>query len=672
MQADLSPTQAKLLPNMLTGYLEKTKTLVQPYQEVYLTRENINVHDTAVYDDKMHLWVRRPPKVATREFQHYRTGYYPIKMMIYGLYRLRLMNLYRDILQQGLTPLRIHVDAIYVQEHVTPQRLDMHKVVSKPHLIVHPTSSDSDSSDSDSDTEIRYHRHLHTTIDSMPSPSSTSSSTAKYHTLLSEENYKVDNEAYLAEFCEYVERLKHRDGTDGLTQPRVYISGARPGTGKSWLCCQYALRHARKPLIVCMNNQRARTLRHEYASHDRSGFTVKTLYSVLQIQVRDAVTKGSFFLASQGYDLLIFEELASASVEDLQRVAQLITLNGHITCLANGDLLQNRVEDDLLCMDTQTYIRTKIHTLFPHTVHLTVSKRYTNPETEHVIDALHHDLFVAKLNLDEVIRKHKLPCLSVHDVNDQDALVAYTNRTCDTVNQHVHRGQGIREGMFVKCKGYLPKRHGLHRNCVYQIHALPPHSPDKTIVLLDVEEKKEYSITLAEFQQVFSHIHCSTSHSTQGDTYASPRRVVFFDAWKSCTTREAFYTTFTRAQDHRQVYMGVVPRPSEESESKSATSPATRRAKKAQTMIAGYKAQDRQAGRTWNESDYMDVQTLTAILNKYNTCFHCGDEFEEDSETGKDDGVHPTLDRINNAFAHVKRNVVVACERCNCRRRRVE
>jgi len=96
-----------------------------------------------------------------------------------------------------------------------------------------------------------------------------------------------------------------------------------------------------------------------------------------------------------------------------------------------------------------------------------------------------------------------------------------------------------------------------------------------------------------------------------------------------------------------------------------------RRAKKAQTMIAGYKAQDRQAGRPWKESDYMDVQTLTAILNKYNTCFHCGDEFEEDSETGEG-GVHPTLDRINNAFAHVKRNVVVACERCNCRRRRVE
>ena len=78
---------------------------------------------------------------------------------------------------------------------------------------------------------------------------------------------------------------------------------------------------------------------------------------------------------------------------------------------------------------------------------------------------------------------------------------------------------------------------------------------------------------------------------------------------------------------------------------------------------------DKNAGRTYNEEEYVTVEFVKQLWDKQKLCYYCATAMSLEVDGWKAKNA-ATLERLDNKLAHTKINCVLACRHCNIRHTR--
>jgi len=84
--------------------------------------------------------------------------------------------------------------------------------------------------------------------------------------------------------------------------------------------------------------------------------------------------------------------------------------------------------------------------------------------------------------------------------------------------------------------------------------------------------------------------------------------------------------------------------------------------------IGGYRSQDTKKG-LYNKEEFVDRETVLNLMSECeNLCYYCHQKVHVLYETARESRQW-TLERIDNDFGHNKKNVAIACLKCNVTRK---
>ena len=271
----------------------------------------------------------------------------------------------------------------------------------------------------------------------------------------------------------------------------------------------------------------------------------------------------------------------------------------------------------------------------------------------------------------------------ITDLKDVKTLynITYSNHMADKVNDYIHNQQKYTgkyitydvikrfagqtftrkrkyyEGINIICKKSI--RYGREKklivNNIYRIESLS----EKKIIIIDDFEGTKFEITPSTLLTKFKLPYCRTGHSIQGKTIKD--KVTIFEMDSPYINRKWAWTAITRCTDFNNIQ--IYKMNSEEIEDLEG--------KRAELFlnikINGYKRQDRRAGRTINEENYITPEWFVDEVEKGSECAICKTGLYTKLIDGKII-TNITADRKNNNDAHHKNNCVLSCISCNCRR----
>ena len=216
------------------------------------------------------------------------------------------------------------------------------------------------------------------------------------------------------------------------------------------------------------------------------------------------------------------------------------------------------------------------------------------------------------------------------------------------------------EGQTLRCRKFHRKPR-IYINYNYRVAGFERKGDVVTGIFLDgVDSAEDFPWALSLVRKLFDYSFAHTCHSLQG--MSASGGITIFGLELPWNAREWFYTALTRTMDLDLVFYWDV----------DARGSVTELAvvKKAQFRLAlearlpGYRAQDEKAGRAWNEGDYVDGDHIMELMEaQWGKCAHCQAWLPTSWEEG--DAGMPTIDRLNNNFAHIRGNCALACLRCN-------
>ena len=178
---------------------------------------------------------------------------------------------------------------------------------------------------------------------------------------------------------------------------------------------------------------------------------------------------------------------------------------------------------------------------------------------------------------------------------------------------------------------------------------------ERFFILEDVHAKSRYKVPTKDIVRCFWPSYCNTVHSSQGS--AIDEKFLIVD-WKSKRVDKYWlYTAVSRLTMFDHVFFLGISLKDENLEDK--------RSKEAiHYMIKGYQQQDRRAGRSWGEGEYIESEDIRKALEAQGgRCQLCGECI-----TVVRDTVHleATVDRLHSAPAHTKQNFhCMLCVDCN-------
>jgi len=380
-----------------------------------------------------------------------------------------------------------------------------------------------------------------------------------------------------------------------------------------------------------------------------------TLHRLLGVGADGRRTRPPFDVS--GFDCVVFDEAMLHPLWALVRLRRFVEEHPGITFLATGDGEQLEAIGDVIDNRQRFRILT-CPLMFPDVVHLTENLRVRADQREWM-GALEREL-LGRGALEGVLRRHFPPSAFLASVDEAvrgrgiRRALTFLNSSASTLNRAIQDatakgrsplvelegGAALREGDAVVCRARTP---GAVVNRVYSLHAAAARPG---AFVLRRREEGRLVISGAELLRCFTLAHCATVHSLQGGSLDEPYVV----ADLRYATRRWLYTAVSRARDLRHVHFLVQDLA------------ALNKTSVARDMVAGYRMQD----LVRPEYDPADYVTPEWILEEYEacggTCRGCGAfmTFEKSCPT------KVTVNRLNNAAAHVRSNSELLCLRCNC------
>jgi hypothetical protein len=329
-----------------------------------------------------------------------------------------------------------------------------------------------------------------------------------------------------------------------------------------------------------------------------------------------------------------------------------------IKVVGNGDAIQlDPIEANFnICIAPEKYYTPITDAMFPDQIRLRVLwqegkpiKRFNEADSIKVKE-LKKDLFGDhQLSMNDIWTKYAKP-ISMNDVPLDSKCISYLNETRLNVNEHIHNKlypsrPRYFAGLIVKAKTRIGKGTSkIHVNYEYEIQSID----DMDVTLKDIETETLTTLKKGCLDTCFSLPYANTCHSVQGRSYHEP--VVIFDSGFRHVNRKWAYVALTR---NRTMNVSVCNDRTKMSLSTS----------RLLDMICGYKQQDIQAGRLW-KTDYISASWIKQQSERQrHQCFGCGEVMNYINTYG--DNLNMTVDRIDNAKAHLKSNCCLMCFKCN-------
>ena len=487
-------------------------------------------------------------------------------------------------------------------------------------------------------------------------------------------NIPIKNEMEMAEFKEVFDNANH-----------VLILANIPGAGKTYSLVEYCRPLGDKALFVCPYNALADDLMAckcavRCEGKCANGVTAITLHNLLGLMGGsdgDGDKKKPYDVS--GVTHIIFDEVFCHPTYMLAHIRRYTNENMLMEdgtdrkFFAAGDNNQNSPIETLSLgrLERKDYYFNCVSTIFDTHITLEVCKRVSTDDQRTRLGEIKRLVLETDTPLIDIARRFFTPITDLNQVAGMS--VCYLNETARIVNNFMNAkeaaliakgdpplvisnaGRNYWVGQTLRCRKRLQVNgERMHINYVYKVA-----SRWEGGLVLKSSLGTAYEVSFASLAECFAYNYAHTCHSLQGMSVAegiSLHDLIFY-----FVTREWFYTALTRSRDLDKIYywdpsvvlhdLQVV----KEGELEI----------KMERKLAGYKAQDAKAGRPFEEADYVSVDDFKLLLEEQDyRCAVCAEVMALVWKDAKDN-TQFTLDRLDNALAHVKGNCAVSCLGCN-------
>lgn len=190
----------------------------------------------------------------------------------------------------------------------------------------------------------------------------------------------------------------------------------------------------------------------------------------------------------------------------------------------------------------------------------------------------------------------------------------------------------------------------IHTNFTYQIVDKFVDEYGQKYIIQLTGTKFIYTFHEKQLIKLFYFNYAHTGHSIQGDTIKEGFTIAQMDDNK--TTQKWRWVSYTRPKYLDNLTILKVNDLDIDINYDMAIS-----------KIRGYKEQDKKANRTYDENDFVDYKTIVTLYQKQRACCaHCGGYISLLHDTSRE--VY-TVNRKDNALAHIKENINLMHNSCN-------
>ena len=247
--------------------------------------------------------------------------------------------------------------------------------------------------------------------------------------------------------------------------------------------------------------------------------------------------------------------------------------------------------------------------------------------------------------------------------------ICYFNFRCEKVNSVVQKkivkpsktitinNTEYYKGLELVCREHYKNKYArLFVNYTYVIDNINA----KTVALIEPVENIKIVLPV-ELLKKFKLPYANTNHSVQGLTLE--KEYTIFDMNTPYINREWCWVSLTRTDDLSKITVFE----HDINEMNSLT--ASKMRQYFSMKVNNYKLQDKKAGRTFNNDDYVTVDWIRETkIEQKNECAICKFALELCLNNGSVTS-NVTVDRIDNRFGHIKNNCKLTCLFCNCSRK---
>lgn len=419
------------------------------------------------------------------------------------------------------------------------------------------------------------------------------------------------------------------------------VKGLLPGVGKTTAVITLAKKYDINMLFVTPYNKLAIELR-------KDGVQCCTLAKVFGYK------KAKSRINVNDYDAVCFDELALYNIKCLLGIYRFMNDHDNIRFFATMDLDQIQPFQMGLnhVTDMRAYIDRTITMMFPNQILLKQNKRLKTKAEQDRLHDMKKDI-MGDTPMGEVCEKYGLNVIRGEYCGVQTTTnISYFNKTRVKVNQHVR--ENIVKKPYAMAKGdrVVLKRRIDGSTFVNELYKIV-QIDKKAFTVSDGEYTIQYKI---KYLDHFDFDYCNTCHSLQGCSTSDS--ITIFDSNSPHVDKYWLWTAVTRVRSFGQLNIFI------HSESDVRKYNFSKMMQYFTFKVDKYKEQDKTAGRSMDNKDYIDAQWIYETFRHNRCCMkpECTAPFEFDDKYSKS---NLTVQRWDSDFPHTKGNCLLLCVDCN-------
>ena len=598
-------TKKKMILSTDKEYIEE---ICQQYGELGVSSFPMTIQDDEVLDE---FEEPKPPLYAFYNEQSITlsSGFYPIQLMIYDLQRITTYKSFKTV-SMFTKPLAINTDCVYFK-----------KCEALEQYIKKTYDGSFGSKKLEKEKEVYLFKSVLKPRDSI------------LNSIVKENKQNlisITNEYDLKEIASKLE-------------PWTLITADIAGSGKSY-CLQNTL-DKKKTLYVTPYNKLAFTLRKKrFNSATFSKLTGCKIAGVIEIERKP--------LDLTGYDNVVFEEIYSYDLGNLQYLHKFFQKNKTKCFFATGDTFQL---ESVKATASFEYIDKVIRKLFKNNIHFKRHKR--DPKAHDFLVELKQAIFKEENqnNLVDLLRKYFK--VVKRDFANEKA-VCYFNDTCEIINNQIMmktRGSNtLRIGDELLCRKRLSTKVGdLIPNYIYNVIKMD----GDLITLFEPFDEIKFIVQQHTVHNHFRFQYSETAHSVQGETFDDKITVFDVNDANWCLSPRWCYVALSRSSNIfenvticvEEIHNNVIQNLDEK--------------------IKAYEISDKAKGFEFNERLYprLNKYSFKALLKQQGgACALCGCKPKLNWSFSQDTQQY-SIDRIDNDYVggHCLQNIQITCLACN-------
>jgi hypothetical protein len=666
-------TTLKFIANKMTGIMEKTTNSVsktkaflnlselQAYQDMYGGKHH---YIGTLNDDQS---VTRLNLLVFKKEAKFMNGYQYIKDLIYDYHSINMLKMF-DTLKSfsNVSIVGINTDNIMIKKLQDNEKSELEKNISEFNAKGNTTF----------DTLGTYKWEKPKRLAETQTIVNGSS---RY--LQKIETPYLDFSAALLDDEQYERKLSDEWSASEWNQlfnrSNLLILAQYPGCGKTTAVLKYScltpdtleVDCSKKLLVVCPYNALALDIMTNYPN-----VTAITIEKLLNISVNDnEKSKGEQYDISDYYHIC-FDEIFLNNQNKLRKIYRFIQRNQDThNFSATGDLYQIQPIDERNGnnVNRNEYIMKCLMKMFKAKVTLKVNKRLKSEEDKKIMEGFKKDIFDTTQDVMDVFKKYGFTIIDHLSDVKTTRNVCYFNSECDRVNKYVHENliehpkdvwiyENVKywKGLELVCRDHYNKNgKRLYVNYIYILKSMNLTIADPHFIIKEKLTDVEFILDIALLSK-FKLPYASTYHSMQGRTVSEAITVFDCDIAHVENFREMIYVACTRATELKNVSIF------KSSEARIKKKIITFSQLGLIDKIKGYKKQDKNALRNWDEKEYIDAEWIFKKWSMNQACPGCHEPFDIDFDADNADN-NITVDRYDNSKPHIKSNCRLMCKACN-------